>query len=47
MYASGFPVELATSWLPADIVGTNEELYDADPGPGGIYSRLAELGMAR
>ena len=44
MYASDFPVELATSWLPADIVGTNEELYDADPGPGGIYSRLAELG---
>jgi UTRA domain len=44
MYASDFPVEPATSWLPADIVGTNEELYDADPGPGGIYSRLAELG---
>ena len=44
MYASDFPVELATSWLPADIVGTDEELYDADPGPGGIYSRLAELG---
>jgi DNA-binding GntR family transcriptional regulator len=44
MYASDLPVELATSWLPADIVGTNEELYDADPGPGGIYSRLAELG---
>ena len=44
MYAGDFLVELATSWLPADIVGTNEELYDADPGPGGIYARLAELG---
>lgn len=45
MYAGDVPVELATSWLPADIVGPrNVELYGADPGPGGIYSRLAELG---
>jgi GntR family transcriptional regulator len=44
MYAGDIPVQLATSWLPSDIIGTNDQLYDADPGPGGIYSRLAELG---
>ena len=45
MYAGAHPVQLATSWLPADIAaGTRIE--EADTGQGGIYSRLAELGHA-
>ena len=39
----GEPVELATSYLPYDLVeGT--AICDANPGPGGIYARLEELG---
>jgi DNA-binding GntR family transcriptional regulator len=45
MYADDELVQLATSWIPADIAaGTPIEA--ADPGTGGIYSRLAELGHA-
>jgi GntR family transcriptional regulator len=43
MYGNDVPVQLATSFLPADIArGT--ALASVDPGPGGIYSRLADLG---
>lgn len=45
MYANKVPVQLAASWLPLDIAeGT--PLAEDDTGPGGIYSRLAELGHA-
>jgi GntR family transcriptional regulator len=39
----GYPVELATSYVPAAIAaGTT--IAEADTGPGGIYARLEELG---
>lgn len=37
------PVMVATSYLPAGLAG-GTAIEDADPGPGGIYARLAELG---
>jgi GntR family transcriptional regulator len=39
------PVQLATSYLPLDIVRGTAVTY-TDSGPGGIYARLAELGYA-
>jgi GntR family transcriptional regulator len=45
MYAGNEPVQLATSWLPADIAA-GTPIEKADTGPGGIYSRLADLGHA-
>ncbi len=43
MYASGEPVQMATSYIPLDIAeGT--PIAEPDTGPGGIYSRFAELG---
>jgi GntR family transcriptional regulator len=45
MYAGDYPVQLATSWLPLDIAG-GTQIEEADTGPGGIYSRLADLGHA-
>jgi GntR family transcriptional regulator len=45
MYANDIPVQLATSYLPLDIVA-GTALAGTDPGPGGIYSRLADLGHA-
>lgn len=37
------PVETATSYIPADIAwGT--PITDPNPGPGGIYARLEEIG---
>jgi GntR family transcriptional regulator len=43
MYANDYPVQLATSWIPADIAeGT--PIAQEDTGPGGIMSRLADLG---
>lgn len=39
----GKPVQLATSWLPADLVA-GSRITEPDTGPGGIYARLAELG---
>lgn len=39
------PVMLSTSWLPADLVG-GSAVTERDPGPGGTYARLAELGAA-
>ncbi len=39
----GEPVELATSHLPYDLVrGTR--ICESNPGPGGIYARLEDLG---
>ncbi len=43
MYGNDVPVQLATSFLPGDIA-SGTALASADPGPGGIYSRLADLG---
>jgi GntR family transcriptional regulator len=41
----GWPVQLATSWILAQIAdGT--PIAEPDTGPGGIYSRLADLGHA-
>lgn len=38
-----YPIQLATSWIPQDLAaGTPVEQIDT--GPGGTYSRLAELG---
>jgi GntR family transcriptional regulator len=43
MYADDIPVQLAPSYIPASIAeGT--VLEQADTGPGGMLSRLAELG---
>jgi GntR family transcriptional regulator len=39
------PVQLATSYLPAELVRGSRITY-TDTGPGGIYARLAELGYA-
>jgi GntR family transcriptional regulator len=39
----GTPVETATSYIPADI-GRGTPIADPNPGPGGIYARLEELG---
>ena len=45
MYAADTPVQLATSYIPWSIAeGT--QLEQTDTGPGGTYSRLAELGHA-
>jgi GntR family transcriptional regulator len=43
MYVDEVPVQLATSYFPQEIAeGT--QLAEVDTGPGGAYSRLAELG---
>ena len=39
----GFPVEFATSYVPARIA-TGTQIAEPDSGPGGIYRRLEELG---
>jgi GntR family transcriptional regulator len=39
----GRPVETAVSYLPADIA-SGTPIADPNPGPGGIYARLEELG---
>jgi GntR family transcriptional regulator len=39
------PVQLATSYLPLDIVRGTAATY-TDTGPGGLYARLADLGHA-
>lgn len=41
--ADGLPVELATSYLPWDLVAGTPITKD-NPGPGGIYARLEEAG---
>lgn len=46
MYANDVPVQLAPSYIPAEIAdGT--ALAARDSGPGGIISRFAELGFAQ
>lgn len=43
MYADDRLVQLATSWIPAELAeGT--PMTEEDPGEGGIYSRLADAG---
>jgi GntR family transcriptional regulator len=45
MYADAVPVQLATSYIPADLAeGT--PIAQPDTGPGGLYSRLADVGHA-
>ncbi|MFF8960359.1 GntR family transcriptional regulator [Streptomyces sp. NPDC014894] len=39
----GRPVEFATSYLPLDIA-RDTPISEPNPGPGGIYARLEELG---
>ncbi len=41
----GKPVMLATSYLPAELA-CGSPITEPDPGPGGIYARLADLGRA-
>lgn len=41
--ANGRPVEVATSYLPAD-VAAGTPIEEPDPGPGGIYARLEDAG---
>ncbi|MFJ3667750.1 GntR family transcriptional regulator [Streptomyces sp. NPDC090106] len=41
----GEPVQMATSYLPADLT-RDSQVAVPDAGPGGIYKRLAELGAA-
>lgn len=41
----GRPVQRAVSYLPADLVA-GSPITEADPGAGGIYARLADLGHA-
>jgi GntR family transcriptional regulator len=45
MTANDIPVQLATSYLPMDIAA-GTQLAEPDTGPGGTYSRLADLGYA-
>lgn len=45
MYANDVPAQMATSWLPLEIAA-GTQLAETDTGPGGIYSRLADLGHA-
>lgn len=46
MYADDIPVQLAVSYIPADIAA-GTQLAEPDSGPGGIISRFAELGHAQ
>lgn len=39
----GRPVEFAVSYLPLDLA-RNTPIAEPNPGPGGIYARLEELG---
>lgn len=45
MTANDVPVQVATSYLPLDIAA-GTPLEQEDTGPGGSYSRLADLGHA-
>jgi GntR family transcriptional regulator len=46
MYADGVPVQLAISYIPAEIAA-GSRIAEPDTGPGGIISRFAELGYAQ
>lgn len=39
------PIQTATTWVVADIVERVPILRQVDTGPGGIYSRLADIGI--
>ncbi|MFJ3922658.1 GntR family transcriptional regulator [Streptomyces sp. NPDC090022] len=41
---NGTPVETATSYLPWDVVRDIPELFEENPGGGGIYARLEDHG---
>ena len=40
----GHPVEMASSYLPWSIV-KGSQIVEVDPGPGGIYARLEDMGF--
>lgn len=42
MFADDEPVQLATSYLPADLLDVAPAIGETDTGPGGIYARLDE-----
>lgn len=46
MYADDTPVQLADSYIPIDIAA-GTALEEQDTGPGGLISRMAELGHAQ
>jgi GntR family transcriptional regulator len=46
MFAGDTPVQVADSWIPADIAA-GTALEQPDSGPGGIISRFADLGHAQ
>ncbi|WP_026341584.1 UTRA domain-containing protein [Actinomadura atramentaria] len=46
MFADDVPVQLATSYIPADIAA-GTALEQQATGPGGMISRLADLGYAQ
>jgi GntR family transcriptional regulator len=46
MFADDIPVQIADSYIPLDIAA-GTPIEEADPGPGGIISRFAELGHAQ
>lgn len=41
---TGAPTQLASSYLPADLVAELPVLAERDTGPGGIYDRIEEAG---
>ncbi|MEU8521903.1 GntR family transcriptional regulator [Streptomyces sp. NBC_01216] len=43
-FSDGIPTEEATSYLPWDIAKDIPELFEENPGGGGIYARLEEHG---
>lgn len=43
MYASGRPVQLATSYIPIDVAG-DRDIADPDTNPAALYERLAARG---
>ena len=43
-FLDGLPTEEATSYLPWDVVKDIPELFEENPGGGGIYARLEEHG---
>lgn len=45
MFADDVPVQIAASYFPLDIA-EDSPLTEPDTGPGGTYSRLADLGHA-
>jgi GntR family transcriptional regulator len=42
----GPPVQLSTNWIPADVIGSFPILRRVDTGPGGMYSRFEDAGLA-